>query len=256
MAAPAGIHVVEDPPADARTSSAPIVVVVHGAMDRAASFGRVAKQLHGRHVVRYDRRGYGRSAASPIGGLHDHVDDLMAIVDERPAVVFGHSIGAVVALIAAVESPESIRSVLAYEPPTPWQPWWPEGSPAPEDAADEAEAFMRRAIGDRFWSRLPARTRADRRAEGPALRADIASLQGPAPFDPRSIAVPVIVGSGSDAARWHARAAEEVAGAIPGAAHEVVAGAGHGVHLTHPRATAQLIEQAIARADHRSEPSR
>ena len=55
----------------------PLVVLVHGSMDRSASFIRTERHLDGRHVVRYDRRGYGRSvetgaviavSVEPLGG--------------------------------------------------------------------------------------------------------------------------------------------------------------------------------------------
>lgn len=241
------IHVVDQPAPD--HPGAPVVVIVHGAMDRSSSFGRVAKQLGELHVVRYDRRGYGRSAEVPVGTLRDHVDDLLAIIDGRDVTVFGHSIGGVIALIAAQEAPDQVRSVLAYEAPAPWSSWWPTSPPEPDDdPAEAAERFMRRAIGDHFWNRLPARTRADRRAEGPALAADIASLHGTAPYDPAAIAVPVIAAAGSDTTWWHQRATQELADAVRAGEHAVVAGAEHGVHLTHPAATAHLVRRAVERS--------
>jgi pimeloyl-ACP methyl ester carboxylesterase len=246
VAAPTDLHVVDDA---GPGGSASTVVIVHGAMDRSASFGRVARHLDGLHVVRYDRRGYGRSAARSPGTLEDHVDDLLAVIDSRPVTVFGHSIGGVIALIAAERRPELVRSVLAYEAPSPWAPWWPQPTtPPPDDPADEAEAFMRRAIGDHFWRRLPARTRADRRAEGQALRADIASVQGTAPYDPARIEVPVLAAAGSETTWWHQRATRELAEAAPKGEPAVVAGAEHGAHLTHPTATAHLVRRAVERA--------
>jgi pimeloyl-ACP methyl ester carboxylesterase len=42
--------------------SSPLVVVVHGSMDRSAGLLRLSRRLDGEHrVLRYDRRGYGRS---------------------------------------------------------------------------------------------------------------------------------------------------------------------------------------------------
>jgi pimeloyl-ACP methyl ester carboxylesterase len=247
VSAPFDLHVTDSPASDA---AAPVVVVVHGAMDRSSSFGRVARHLDGLHVIRYDRRGYGRSVGAPLGTLDDHVDDLLAIVDQRPVTVFGHSIGGVIALVAASRAPQAIRSVLAYEAPMPWADWWPKPRSAPpEDPADEAEAFMRRAIGDHYWSRLPARARSDRRAEGGALRADIASLQGPAPVDPRALGIPVLAACGSDTTWWHQRATRDLADAAPLGEHAVVAGAEHGVHLSHPAATAHLVRRAVERAE-------
>ena len=253
------LHVVDN----GADPSSPLVVVVHGAMDRASSFGRVARSLSDLQVVRYDRRGYGRSVGAGPAPLAVHVDDLLAVLAGRPATVFGHSVGAVVALVAAQSHPGLVRSVLAFEPPTPWLPWWPnragaaaEGAPALDtDPADEAEAFMVAAVGERIWARLPARTRADRRAEGGALRADLASLQGPAPFDPAAVSVPVVVGCGSQTTWWHRQAAEELAAALPVAELAVVGGATHGAHLTHPSAMAELVREAVA-ASERSEERR
>ncbi|WP_421120007.1 alpha/beta fold hydrolase [Aquihabitans daechungensis] len=246
MAAPIDLHVVDGPASD---PSAPIVVIVHGAMDRSASFGRVVRHLDGLHVIRYDRRGYGQSAACAPGSLTDHVDDLLAVIDGRAVTVFGHSIGGVIGLIAAERAPAQVRAVLAYEAPAPWAPWWPQpASSPPEDPAEEAEAFMRRAIGDHFWSRLPARTRAARRAEGGALRADIASLQGTAPYEAAHLEVPVLAAAGAETTWWHQRATRELADAAPAGEHAVVAGAEHGAHLTHPTATAHLVRRAVDRA--------
>ena len=230
-------------------AGAPIVVIVHGAMDRGASFGRVARQLADVNVIRYDRRGYGRSAAMGPGTLDDHVADLLGVIDGRPVTVFGHSLGAVIALVAAERHPELVRSVLAYEAPATWEPWWPQPRSAPpDDPADEAEAFMRRAIGDHYWSRLPSRTRADRRAEGVALRADLTSIEGPAPFDAALITVPVLAAAGSETTWWHKRATQELAAEAPYGEHTVVAGADHGVHLHQPAAAAHLVRRAIERS--------
>ena len=44
----------------------PCVVFVHGAMDRAAGMIRIARCLPTWNIIRYDRRGYGRSEADAI----------------------------------------------------------------------------------------------------------------------------------------------------------------------------------------------
>ena len=240
------LHVVETP----AEPGAPLVVVVHGAMDRASSFGRVARGLRDVHLIRYDRRGYGRSVETGPAPLDAHVADLEAVLEGRRAVVFGHSMGAVVALVAAARHPELVRAVLAFEPPTPWEEWWPGPRHAPgTDPAAEAEAFMVRAVGERIWQRLPARTRADRRAEGLALQADLASLGTGRPFDPKAVHGPVVMAYGSDTTWWHVRATQELAGQLPDAELEVVEGATHGAHLSHPAAVVELVRRTIAWAD-------
>jgi pimeloyl-ACP methyl ester carboxylesterase len=235
--------------------SDPPVVLVHGGMDRSSSFGRVARKLTDVPLTRYDRRGYGRSIGAPVGPLGQHVDDLLAVIGERPAVVFGHSIGGVVGLVAAERRPDMVRAVLAYEAPMPWLPWWrraaepplPHGAPG---ADDEAEAFMRRMVSDHIWERLPSRTRADRRAVGEALRADLRSLHTlEPPFDAAAITVPVLSAAGSETSPAHRRAAEELAAGLPRGYFELVEGADHGVHLSAPGAAADLVRELRGLAD-------
>lgn len=223
-------------------SGAPIVIV-HGAMDRSTSFGRVVRRLRDLTVIRYDRRGYGSSAPGTAVSLDQHVADLISVIGHEPALVLGHSIGGVIAIMAAERHPERVVGVLAYEPPTPWLDWWPadpdtDPRRTPED---EAERFMRKMVGERIWNRLPERTRRARRNEGPAFEADVASIAGPhPPFDPSRVMQPTVCAAGSEATWWHRRGAEELAGALGDAHFTEVAGAGHGVHLTDPGALADL----------------
>src|SRR5271168_5306838 len=97
----------------------PVVVLVHGSLDRSASFGRVLRRLGDLHTVVFDRRGYhGSREALPLNTTLDgHVDDLLGVIAGRAAVVIGHSYGGTVALGAALRggADGSIRSVGVYE---------------------------------------------------------------------------------------------------------------------------------------------
>lgn len=269
------VHVVSASSAADR-SDTPIVVLIHGAMDRAASFGRVVRLVDDLSVVRYDRRGYGKSTDLGIGDLATHVDDLLDVVAARPAVLVGHSIGGVIALVAAQREPALVLSVAAWEAPMPWAPWWPAFSAggaalaampddaaadgdgdgdgdgdrppsADEAAADAAERFMRRIVGATRWQRLPPSTRAARRAEGRALLADLASLRGDhAPYDAASLTQAVLAGHGTESVPYHQRAARELAAAAPRGELVVVADSSHGVHLSHPADFAAFIHRAVA----------
>ena len=228
------------------------VVLVHGTMDRASSFGRVTRRLEGFRTTRYDRRGYGHSLRlGPPTSFGQQVDDLLDVVGDAPAVVAGHSYGGTIALAAAQRAPASVVGVVAYEAPMPWRDWWPGNSAgaaavaAAHDPEDAAERFMRRMIGDQRWERLPPSTRAARRAEGPTLVAEMSHTRPPndACFDPAAITVPVIVAHGTEGAAHHARSAEVLADEVPGAVLVVVDGAGHGVHLSHPGEFAGLVER-------------
>lgn len=231
------------------------VVLVHGTMDRSSSFGRVMARLPDLHVVTYDRRGYGRSAAAGPGtDVDGHVADLLAVIGDRPVVVVGHSLGGNLGLAAAGRRPDLVRSVGVYEAPLPWLPEWPEGTAGGEAAAggvdptDAAERFMRRLVGDERWQRLPAATRDQRRAEGPTLVAEMQSSRAGAPYDPAAITVPVVVARGSESAAHHRLSAAWLAEHLPRTESMVVDGAGHGGHTSHPAAFEQLVRRVVERA--------
>lgn len=228
----------------------PPIVLVHGTMDRGSSFGRMARMLKGRKVIRYDRRGYAHSLAlGPPTGFDDQVDDLLDVIGDEPAVVFGHSYGGTVALGTAARAPDRVVGVVAFECPLPWMPWWPTDSAGAKAARttatpeDAAEAFMIRMVGERRWQRLPPSTRHARRAEGPTLVAELSHLRAPnpAPFDLDDVTVPVVAAYGTRGAEHHRHSMVEVADHIPGAQLVEVADSGHGVHLTHPAKAVELI---------------
>jgi pimeloyl-ACP methyl ester carboxylesterase len=247
------VYVVEDdgPP------DRPLVVLVHGTLDRSTGFARVRRELREFRVVAYDRRGYARSRdVQPAAtGIEEHVDDLLAVLAGRPAVVVGHSYGADVTLTATTRPGTPIRGVVAYEPPMTWLPDWPRDTAgaaavrAAVEAGDTgaaAEWFLRRMAGDEAWERLPERTKAERRAEGATLVAELRSIRDEAPFDPAEVAVPVVVGCGTSSAEHHRRATEALARALPHGELVLVEGAAHGAHLSHPCAFADLIRRVVS----------
>jgi pimeloyl-ACP methyl ester carboxylesterase len=244
---PAGLWVAEHRPAAA--GPAPLVLLVHGAMDRAAGMARVVGHLRDLHVVRYDRRGYGRSWQAGAPDFAGHVDDLLAVLDGRPGVVIGHSFGGSLALAAAGRRPDLVLAVGAYESPLAY----PSAAPVTgEDVAATgpglAEAFLRRMIGDEAWEALPPGIQEARRREGPAFRAEGLALRAvPAAFDPGALTVPVVAGMGSESAPRYQGFAEALV-AVAGADLLVIEGAGHGAHLSHPALFAEFVRQVVRRA--------
>lgn len=226
---------------EAGDPSNPLVVLIHGTMDRSAGMSKLSRQLDVDYlVVRYDRRGYGRSF--PHKGPYTmgaQVDDLVGILDGRRAVLVGHSYGGNIALATAERHADLVAGVAVYEMPLSWEPWWP-GSTAgaiavaaagkPEEAA---EAFMRRMIGNRRWEALPERTREARRAEGTALVEELADLRRHRPWDPANISVPVVVSCGSLGRPHHQQGMAQVASVL-GCPFVELAGCRHDAPLSHP----------------------
>jgi len=258
MPYPAALHIV--PRGAARGSST--VVFVHGSLDRGESFRRVMRRLPELTTLAYDRRGYQRSRAGGIVDLGGHADDLLRVADaaregsEAPVVAVGHSLGGDVVVAAALASPHTFGAVGVYEPPMPWLGFrraqtgtagaWPPVSP---DSGEEAERFFSRMVGPAAWSRLTDEGRAQRRADGPALVADLRSLHGEGPpFDVTQLEVPLVVGMGGPTTRPHHRRTVEWLGAhVSGAVVYEIEGAQHGAHLSHPDHFATLTRLVVDR---------
>lgn len=122
------------------------------------------------------------------------------------------------------------------------------GDASPEAAANVAERFMRRMIGDERWESLPASTREARRAEGPALLAELQSARRGAPYDPSAIKVPVLAGHSTESKEHHQWAAQELARLAGGDAPFVIEGAGHAAHATHHAEFATFVRRVVAAA--------
>jgi pimeloyl-ACP methyl ester carboxylesterase len=232
-----------------------VVVLVHGSLDRAASFNRVARRLGEWAVVTYDRRGYQSSRPAGVAtALGDHVDDLLAVAAVYgalgPLSAVGHSVGGSVVLAAAVAAPERFCSVGAYEPSLPWlaSSGYRE-VPVIEEADAEVERFYRRVVGDAAWERLGEPARRDRLADGPALVADLAAVRSGVPFDVARLGVPAVIGTGGPASfPHHIETAQRLGVEVPAVRRATITEAGHGAHLSHPDAFAAFVRAVVALA--------
>lgn len=118
-----GIRVVERRGSDADN---PFVVLVHGVLDSARTLERLFDLLPEYDLMTYDRRGFGRSefAADGARSLDAHADDLLTLLDGRPAVVVGHSMGGNVAICATRRDRSPVVAASGYEVHAPWVPEW------------------------------------------------------------------------------------------------------------------------------------
>jgi pimeloyl-ACP methyl ester carboxylesterase len=236
----------------------PAVVLVHGAPDRSSSLRGVLSYLADRHVVIYDRRGYGRSLdATPAGSMMDHANDLLAILDDCdvPPIVVAHSFGSNPTMLAASVRPSAFAAIGLWEPPTPWVTWWPEDVYAyivqiatSDEPADDIEAMYRKLLGDQVWNSLSPEVQAERRAEGAAFQIDMAS-ELDAPFNFEDVLVPALVGYGTDTVAHHSKGVHWLVEHLPDARSYEIPGAGHFAPRTHPQEFAAFISAVFALAD-------
>ncbi len=126
---------------------------------------------------------------------------------------------------------------------TPWPP-------LSEDPGEEAERFFCRMVGEGTWARLHEEGRAERRADGPALVADMRGMRVESPpFDVTTLELPAVFGRGGPtSAPHHRRTVEWLGDNVPGAVVYEIANAQHGAHLSHPDHFAAMTRLVVERA--------
>jgi pimeloyl-ACP methyl ester carboxylesterase len=146
------------------------LVILHGYLEQAAAWGRVAPLL-GRRVLAPDHRGHGRSEHVGVGGFYhfwDYVGDLDGFIESigGPVDLVGHSMGGTIACLYAGCRPEQVRRLVLVE------------GLGPPDGAAEAVTRARRFLADlrdppRHRTMVDADEAARRMREwNPALGAD------------------------------------------------------------------------------------
>lgn len=249
------------------------IVLVHGSWDEHTAWHAVAPGLAERfRVIRYDRRGYGRSGRPPGPRTRrqdeDDVAGLIEALDCSPAHVVGSSFGASAALALAARRPELFRSLSLHEPPLigaasespPLRPLLAEVLNAilraieqlrAGDLAGGAKRFVEDvALGPGAWQMLPPEVREQLIRNAPGFLGDV---EDPAAFDLDLVAAarvgcPLLVTHGSESPRWLQEVAAFVAGRIDGAQARTLAGAGHLPHETDPEGYRAVVEEFIASA--------
>jgi pimeloyl-ACP methyl ester carboxylesterase len=225
-----------------------LVVFVHGVLDRGRSFSRVGEILSPEcRMLWYDRRGYGDSADAPgvPADIDIHIDDVVTVLDGRPAVVVGHSFGGVIAAGAAVRAPETVQALVLYESVMGWAPEW-------DDrrlrqllwGVEPEEAGLRLMLGDRYDS-LSAEARARLLPQARAFIQEERSARGVVPpYDAADLRVPVVYGFSDgfpvDGMRRHLSAR------VPGVEFATIS-ADHNAHRSAPEAFAGLIRHGLRR---------
>ena len=105
-----------------RPGVGPRLLMLHGVGRAARTFSALAMQLPSRFDVwAADFRGHGHSGqADNRYRVVDYLQDAIAALQAaaEPAVVYGHSLGSLVAAALAAECPSQVAAVLLEDPPS------------------------------------------------------------------------------------------------------------------------------------------
>ena len=105
----------------AKGGSLPTIVFMHGVLRDWRSFYPLLFSLRGRaNLVSFDFRGHGRSDPTP-GAYRviNYVEDAVRLIESltNQVILYGHSLGAMVALATAAQIPERIQTTILEDPP-------------------------------------------------------------------------------------------------------------------------------------------
>ncbi len=145
---------------------APVVLAVHGVTATHRSWNSVAAAAPDLDILAPDLRGRGRSRALPGPvGLHQHADDLAALLDHvgvDRAVVVGHSMGALASVVFADDHPDRVERLVLVDGGLPL---YPLPGKSPEETMEVTlgpalsrltTVFPTRAAYLDFWHQHPA----------------------------------------------------------------------------------------------------
>lgn len=261
-----------------QVGSGPCLVLTHGSWTDGSGWAQLVERLADRFsVVVWDRRGHSRSGdgAGP-GSRAEDAEDLAKLIEhvsDTPVHLAGSSYGSIVTLTLVTDRPDLVLSAAVHEPPLfrLLEGTNDDGLAAELAAAESELSVVRRlletgrhrdaahhfiehvALGPGSWERLPEAFRAVLVANAPtyldemrdetALSIDAAALA--------VTAVPLMLSRGTASPPLFVPAIDEVASLVPAARVEVIEGAGHVPHATHPDQWAALLT-----AFHESLPSR
>ncbi|MFJ4142738.1 alpha/beta fold hydrolase [Pseudomonas sp. NPDC089734] len=97
------------------------VIALHGWLDNANSFARLAPRLEGLRIVALDLAGHGHSDHRPIGAsynLADYAFDVLQVAEQlgwQRFSLLGHSLGAIVSVLLAASMPERVSRLALID---------------------------------------------------------------------------------------------------------------------------------------------
>jgi pimeloyl-ACP methyl ester carboxylesterase len=252
----------------------PPLVLIHGSWGDHVAWNLVVPALAQQfRVLTYDRRGHSQSQRpSTQGSTAEDVDDLAALIEYLrlvPAHVAGTSSGASLALRLAARRPELVRSVAAHEPglfglfaDDPNQGTLMREALgrfeavvthlAAGEVEDGTRQFMETVVfGPGAWEIIPPERRQFLMSNAPTFldemrdpgswTADLAALA--------AITCPILLTHGGESFPFWQHVVAKIAAVLPRSQMQVIPGAGHNAHGSHPEAYVAAITAFLAAVD-------
>ncbi len=237
------------------------VLLVHGSNISSAFVPMLGEQaLAGYRLIRYNRRGHGRSSPAPAGfSVEDQAADaasLLRSLGAVPAHVVGHSYGGPIATQLALDAPELVHSLALLEPPLPGLPGQLEFDRL---VAPIGERFRRgdrvgaydelllatggphyRLVLDTLLPGAYEQAVADLDCYFAAEQASVAAWRFTRDEAAR-LTQPVLLVLGTKTTGWFVEGNELLRRWLPHAATAEIPGASHLLEITHPRAVAETL---------------
>lgn len=121
------------------------VIALHGWLDNAATFSRLAPLLDGLRIVALDLPGHGHSDHRPFGSAYniwDYAHDVLQTAEQfgwRRFSLLGHSMGAIVAVLLAGAIPERVERLALIDGVIPFTG---EAAGAPQKLGESLRALL------------------------------------------------------------------------------------------------------------------
>ena len=256
------------------TGTGDFLVLTHGSWTDGSGWGPAVDLLADRYrVVTWDRRGHSRSNAGDTPGSRaEDAADLAGLIEQvsgEPVHVAGNSYGANVTLTLLTERPDLVATAAVHEPPLFGlldakgdHALASELSDVEADLAvvrdlisagdhrDAAEYFIEHvALGPGTWDGLPEAFRAVLEANAPTYLDELAD-ETALSIDTAALAatrVPLLLTHGTESPELFPAVITELAHLVPAARVEILEGAGHIPHATHPE---NWVARLVAFHDH------
>ncbi len=221
----------------------PLVILLHGVGLRAEAWNPQidAFVAAGFRVLCPDMSGHGRSAFRSPDGLLSYVKPVGALLSE-PAVLVGHSMGALVALSLAASGHEQIRGVAALNAvyrrdPKARQAVMARATSLSADGPNDPSGTLTRWFGDHETKEREAcaqwLTEVDPAAYKAAYKV-FAESDGLSDQDLAKIACPALFMTGADEPNSTPAMSRKMAALAAQGRAEIVSGAAHMMPMTHP----------------------